>query len=46
MGFHHRAEPLPGVVRSRYVTDNEFGGVRANAPPPVIDAMGIALLTG
>ncbi len=51
-GFTTAQNPCQGVKgfketgRSRYVTDEEFDRVRANAHPTVIDAMDIALLTG
>ena len=51
-GFTTVQNPCQGVKgfketgRSRYVTDEEFDRVRANAHPTVIDAMDIALLTG
>ena len=51
-GFTTAQNPCQGVKgfketgRSRYVTDEEFDRVRANAHCTVVDAMDIALLTG
>ena len=51
-GFTTAQNPCQGVKgfketgRSRYVTDEEFERVRANAHCTVVDAMDIALLTG
>ncbi len=51
-GFTSAQNPCQGVKgfketgRSRYVTDEEFGQVRAHAHCTVVDAMDIALLTG
>ncbi|WP_235503844.1 tyrosine-type recombinase/integrase [Acidovorax sp. Leaf76] len=51
-GFTTAQNPCQGVKgfketgRSRYVTDEEFDRVRANADCTVVDAMDIALLTG
>ncbi len=51
-GYTVAINPCQGVKgfretgRTRYVTDEEFTKVRAHAPPMLIDAMDIALLTG
>jgi integrase len=51
-GYTVAINPCQGVKgfretgRTRYVTDEEFAKVRAHAPPMLIDAMDIALLTG